>query len=656
MKKRNNAMKQLFTTSALALMGFAANGQLLETMGTAGSGTQTISAREAAGSFDLVSLTYTGTADMRTTSPSMPLPTGYAGASGGFNTLIQAQETFEIQGINAGTCKVTDSIHFGVFKSTNASTGIDFLTLEYSNDNGATWGTITFPALPTGTGTSKWYRVGGALPAGALVPNLRIRFRSTLVGTSSSNPQFRVDDISMTCGSTTSCGEQNASIAVTGSTVLCAGSALPQLTANTNIVEPYYQWYNQNGPIAGAQTDVYSPAGSGTYYVVVSSEEGCEATSEKEYVLVYPQVEFCKPASIVGCPGDIVQACVNVKTKDLLLSQVIEGSAFNKYVELFNGTCLDIDLSDYELRAFHNGAPASGLPTYTIALSGTLVAGDVFVIAHDSATVWTGIPDLYSKFLQFNGDDALVLYKVSTSSAVDIFGSIGNDPGSAWMDTVAASATYNYRTENSTLVRKPCVYSGITVNPDLAGIYGFPTLFTEWDTLALDNVTGLGSHTNGATTYNFAVTSGNATVAAGATANCKNIQIGTQNAVITVTATFCGINNCGGSTTIPVTLSENCAGAKGIATSGVEGSNVELYPNPATGSAVLSFTTNSDENVSVVLFDISGKQRIVLADGFLAKGTHRLEADLSKLSAGTYLIKITSATENNTLRVIKTDK
>ena len=283
-----------------------------------------------------------------------------------------------------------------------------------------------------------------------------------------------------------------------------------------------------------------------------------------------------------------------------------------------------------------------------------LKAGDVFVIAHDSATVWTGIPDLYSKFLQFNGDDALVLYKLSTSSAVDIFGSIGNDPGSAWMDTVAASATYKYRTENSTLVRKPCVYSGITVNPDLAGIYGFPTLFTEWDTLAVNDVTGLGSHTMGAATYNFSV-AGDAVVTG--TGNCRNIQIGSQNSVITVTGTFYGFNTCGGSTTIAVNLDENCPKVRpGITTSAVEGSSIELYPNPTNGSAMLTFTTNSDENVSVVLYDISGKQRMILNEGFLVKGTHRLEADLSKLAAGTYLIKITSATENNTLRVIKTDK
>jgi hypothetical protein len=40
----------------------------------------------------------------------------------------------------------------------------------------------------------------------------------------------------------------------------------------------------------------------------------------------------------------------------------------------------------------------------------------------------------------------------------------------------------------------------------------------------------------------------------------------------------------------------------------------------------------------------------------VAKGTHRLQADLSKLAAGTYIIRIASASENQTLRVIKTEK
>lgn len=652
MKKKNNTLKQLIATSAIAMMGFVANGQFLETMGTVGTGTQTIAAREAAGNFDLVSLTYTGSADMRITTPS----TGYAGASGSYNTLIQAQETFEIQGINAGSCSVTDSIRFGVFKTTNASNGIDFLVLEYSNDNGASWNSISFPALPTGTGTAKWYKVAAALPAGALVPNLRVRFRSTLVGTSSSNPQFRVDDVAMTCGSTTSCGEPTATIAVTGSTVLCAGSTMPVLTATTDLDNPIYQWFNQDGSIAGADSDVLSPTGSGTYYVVVSNEDGCEAISGQEYVLVYPQAQFCQPRAIQGCPEDVVQACVSVAAKNLIFSQYVEGTSFNKYLEIFNGTCANVDLTGYEVRAYHNGASFAGTPTYTIALSGTLVAGDVFVIAHDSATVWSGTPDLMSEFLQFNGDDALVLFNTTTSSVADIFGSVGNDPGSSWRDADTLSPTYRWTTENKTLVRKSCVYSGIEVNPDLPGIGGFPTLFTEWDTLSVDNVTGLGSHSIGASAYNFTVTTGDAAVQS-TTGNCANIEIGTVNSVVTVTGTFCTFNSCGGSTTFAANVSpDGCGQERGIATTSVGGSNAELFPNPTNGLATVTFATTADENVSVVVFDLSGKERMVLANEYLAKGTHRLQADLSKLAAGTYIIRIASASENQTLRVIKTEK
>lgn len=651
MKKRNIVMKQLLATSALALMGFVANGQLVETMGTVGSGTQTISARETAGNFDLVPLTYVGTADMRITTPS----TGYAGASGSFNTLIQAQETFEMQGINAAGCKDSDSIRFGINKNTNAATGIDYLVLEYSNDNGATWSALTYPALPTGTGTSKWYLRAAALPAGAHVSNLRIRFRSTLIGTSSSNPQYRIDDISMTCGSTTSCGESTASINVSGATVVCAGATMPQLTTTTGITEPYYQWYNQDGAISGAQLDVYSPTTSGTYYVIVSSEDGCEATTGKVYVHVYPQVQYC-PITFEGCPKTIVQVCPVVQAPDLIVSQYMEGTSFNKYVEIFNGTCADVDLSGYELRAYHNGAAATGAPTFTIALSGTLSVGDVFVIAHPSATAWSGTPNLTSANLQFNGDDALVLFNLVSGKPADIFGSVGNDPGSAWRDADSTSTTYRWSTENKTLVRKSCVYAGITVNPDLAGIGGFPTLTTEWDTLSVDDATGLGSHAFGASSYSYSVASGDAAIKSIAD-NCANIEIGTVNSVINVVGTFCGFNNCN---TTPGQIAVNvvCAESRNMKSTSAVGqsSSVELFPNPTTGSVALTFNTSSDEEVSVVLFDLSGKAQMTIHNGYLVKGAQRMQADLSALAAGTYVIRIASASENQTLRVVKAEK
>lgn len=650
MKTKNKVIKQLFATSAVALMGFISNGQLVETMGSAGSGTQTISARQTAGNFDLVALTYTGTADMRTTTPS----TGYTGASGGYNTLIQAQEYFEVQGINAASCSSRDSIRFGIHKNTNAATGIDYLVVEFSNDNGASWNPLSYNILPTGSGTSKWYLRSAAIPAAAHVSNLRVRFRSTLVGTSSSNPQYRIDDISMTCGSTTSCGEPTASIAVSGATVVCAGAAMPQFTATTSIVDPYLQWYNQEGIIPGADSDLYSPTTSGTYYVIASSENGCEVTTEKVYVHVYPQVEYC-PITLTGCKEDLVQACAKVKAHDLLFSQYVEGSGFNKYLEIFNGTCENIDLSNYALYAYHNGASVT--PTYTIPLTGTILAGDVFVIAHTDATVWTGTPDLYSDSLQFNGDDALVLFNVGSGNVADIFGSVGNDPGTSWRDADTTSTTYGWSTENKTLVRKACVYAGITVNPDLAGINGFPTLTTEWDTLSIDNVADLGTHTFGASSYSYSVASGDASISS-LSGNCAEITVGSENSVINVTGTFCLFNGC---TATPGKISVNtCAPAptqrSTSAFSGLGESTVELYPNPTTGAVTVTLNTISDEEVAVVVYDLSGKAQMTLQNGRLAKGTHHLQADLSNLAVGTYIVHIASVSENKTLRIVKTEK
>ncbi|MNC78862.1 hypothetical protein D3C75_1311820 [compost metagenome] len=71
---------------------------------------------------------------------------------------------------------------------------------------------------------------------------------------------------------------------------------------------------------------------------------------------------------------------------------------------------------------------------------------------------------------------------------------------------------------------------------------------------------------------------------------------------------------------------------------------------------MLTFNTTADEEVSVVLFDLSGKAQMTLQNGYLTEGTHRLQADLSNLAAGTYIIRIASATENQTLRVVKAEK
>jgi len=170
---------------------------------------------------------------------------------------------------------------------------------------------------------------------------------------------------------------------------------------------------------------------------------------------------------------------------DLFFSEYVEGSSFEKYIEIYNPTSGTVDLSDYQLRLYTNGAAS---PSQTMTLSGMLASGAVIVIRNGSAAGYTsGVVN--STVINHNGDDAFDLYKISTAAAVDIFGRIGNDPGSAW-------TAPGLSTENRTLRRKSTVTAGITVNPSGTGPTAFTTLATEWDGYLIDDVSGLGSHSS----------------------------------------------------------------------------------------------------------------------------------------------------------------
>lgn len=168
---------------------------------------------------------------------------------------------------------------------------------------------------------------------------------------------------------------------------------------------------------------------------------------------------------------------------DLFFSEYVEGSSNNKYLEIYNGTGKDVDLSDYKVVLYSNG---STTPGNTELLTGTLANGTTLVIRNSAATIYNGTA-ITSTVTYFNGDDAVALVKISNGAFVDIFGRIGEDPGTAWTDANDANLT----TLDKTLVRKPTVRGGVTTNPDS----GFPTLSTEWISYPKDTATYLGSHT-----------------------------------------------------------------------------------------------------------------------------------------------------------------
>ncbi|MGB1480214.1 MAG: lamin tail domain-containing protein [Flavobacteriales bacterium] len=156
---------------------------------------------------------------------------------------------------------------------------------------------------------------------------------------------------------------------------------------------------------------------------------------------------------------------------ELFISEYIEGWSNNKALEIYNPTGASVDLSDYRLERYANGATAAQ-DNQKVDLSGMLESDSVVVVVLDKqdpdgvdfeAPVWDELAeaaDLWvcpvydeNNTMYFNGNDAMVLRKISTNTVVDIFGKIGEDPGTTgWAEM----------TQNHTLVRKPEVLQGDT--------------------------------------------------------------------------------------------------------------------------------------------------------------------------------------------------
>jgi len=155
---------------------------------------------------------------------------------------------------------------------------------------------------------------------------------------------------------------------------------------------------------------------------------------------------------------------------DLFISEYIEGSSNNKAVEIFNGTGASVDLSAYAIRRYDNGSSSVGA---TIALSGTLADGEVFVVANSSANAAIlAQADLTSGSATWNGNDVVALAK--SEANIDVVGTIGS------------SADFGL---NVTKVRKSTVVEGTTTYDPL-----------EWNDYAVDTADYLGSHEFGAGT------------------------------------------------------------------------------------------------------------------------------------------------------------
>ncbi len=129
--------------------------------------------------------------------------------------------------------------------------------------------------------------------------------------------------------------------------------------------------------------------------------------------------------SLVSGPAYSVKAAPAAPTPDkLLISEYIEGSSYNKALELYNGTGNEIDLSTITVEIYSNGSSEAGS---SIQLSGTLADGEVFVLANSRPEVdeqIKSVTDMFDGGINFNGDDVVVIKQ--NDKVIDSLGQIGS--------------------------------------------------------------------------------------------------------------------------------------------------------------------------------------------------------------------------------------
>lgn len=165
----------------------------------------------------------------------------------------------------------------------------------------------------------------------------------------------------------------------------------------------------------------------------------------------------------------------------MFISEYIEGTSSNKAVEIYNGTGAEVDLTPYSVRLANNGNDWDT----TCDMTGTLAAGDVYVISNASAApAIVAVSNETSTITYYNGDDAVGLFYSTT--LIDIVGVPNLNPLVKWDVAGVEDATAEH-----TLVRKNTVTVG---NTDWSASAGTDATDSEWIVYPQNTFTYLGSH------------------------------------------------------------------------------------------------------------------------------------------------------------------
>lgn len=240
------------------------------------------------------------------------------------------------------------------------------------------------------------------------------------------------------------------------------------MTSNPSTSTIDLSWTASTDDTAVTTYDIYV---DGSFYVTTNSATTTFTVTglspETTYSFSVLAKDGSNNASTLGTAVNGTTLAGSTTSNEIFFSEYIEGSSFNKALEIANFTGSDItNLSAYELRISTNGS-ASWNSTYNFPNNASINDGDVYVIANGSLAVCTGVVDNQNNTITgFNGNDTVGLFKDGT--LIDILGTLGNG------DTYAS---------NTTLVRKPEIAGGSSIFD-----------ISQWNAFASNTCDNLGSH------------------------------------------------------------------------------------------------------------------------------------------------------------------
>ena len=216
---------------------------------------------------------------------------------------------------------------------------------------------------------------------------------------------------------------------------------------------------------------------------------GCQDSEACNYDETATDAGACEYVEPTLLPGD-APAC------GLFFSGYAEGSSNHKFLEIYNPTDSDVDLTGYAFPSVANAPSTPGEYEWwnDFDEGAVIQAGDVYVIADEDADASIlAETDHIHNFLS-NGDDgyALVLGTESEFVVIDVIGqniydADYADPGSGWAVAGVPTATKDH-----SLIRKSDVSSGNA--GDWAASAGTDTANSEWIVLDQNDWSGVGSH------------------------------------------------------------------------------------------------------------------------------------------------------------------